>query len=171
MKALLWVPGVSDVADPFVALSTDVLREVIPGGSFALKSDGSVGLSDDFEGTSPMRLLLLTLESFQEELFFSGQDVGGPTALQGLGKGRPCWSSKGVNPVILFTEYLIPDPKTWRGAPWDDRTPKSAGSRSQKTSEVKDLSSRVDGRPVFVPPRATISSDGKKALKQLREKP
>ncbi|TWW54813.1 hypothetical protein D4764_0209360 [Takifugu flavidus] len=35
-----------------------------------------------------------------------------------------------------------PDPKTWRGAPWDDRTPK-----------------------------ATISSDGKKALKQLREKP
>ncbi|TWW58402.1 hypothetical protein D4764_07G0011210 [Takifugu flavidus] len=41
----------------------------------------------------------------------------------------------------------------------------------KKTSEVKDLSSRVDGRPVFVPPRATISSDGKKALKQLREKP
>ncbi|TWW54579.1 hypothetical protein D4764_0274400 [Takifugu flavidus] len=28
----------------------------------------------------------------------------------------------------------------------------------KKTSEVKDLSSRVDGRPVFVPPRATIST-------------
>ncbi|TWW61005.1 hypothetical protein D4764_05G0010950 [Takifugu flavidus] len=27
---------------------------------------------------------------------------------------------------------------------------------------MKDLSSRVDRRPVFVPPRATISSDGKK---------
>ncbi|TWW80165.1 hypothetical protein D4764_10G0011950 [Takifugu flavidus] len=39
----------------------------------------------------------------------------------------------------------------------------------QKVRRVKDLSSRVDGRPVFVPPRATISSDGKKALKQLRE--
>lgn len=70
--------GVSDIADPFVALSSDVLgmlapKEVVPSGSFSLESDGGVGPSDNFEGTSPMRLLPLMLEGFREELFISGQ--------------------------------------------------------------------------------------------------
>lgn len=70
--------GVSDIADPFVVLSSDVLvmlapREVIPSGSVPLKSDGGVGPSANFEGTSPMRLLPLMLEGFREELFNSGQ--------------------------------------------------------------------------------------------------